>query len=195
MKRKKRGYFFVLEIQFFRIDHRVMTDVTVRAVLFAPRTAGGANVAVCTLGIEIDGIGQTVKVDDPPSLVIIVVKAALLFKTEALFFAVVKKDGERRVQTEIVIGISRRRRIVGCTVGAGKPCFDNGSRKGAVGKKTPHPKEDKARRGGDQHPEPKPPAHHTAVIGIGLMIGIIGKRAAKPCGKPKDIQERAAEIA
>lgn len=195
MKRKKRGYFFVLEIQFFRIDHRVMTDVTVCVEFFAPRTAGGANVAVSPLGVEIDGVGQTVKVDDLFPLIIIVVKTALLFKTEALFFAVVKKNGERCVQTEVIIGISRRRRVVGGRVGAGKSRFEDGSRKGAIGKKTPHPKEDDPRHSGDQHPQPKPPAHHTAVVGICLMIGIIGKRAAKPCGKPKDIQERAAEIA
>ena len=173
----------------------MVTDVTVCVVLFAPRTAGGANAAVCALGVEIDGVGQTVKVDDLFSLVIIVVKTALLFKTEALFFAVVKKDGERRVQTEIIIGISRRRRVVGRTVGAGKSRFEDGSRKGAVGKKTPHPKEDDPRHSGDQHPQPKPPAHHTAVVRIGLMIGVIGKRAAKPCGEPKEIQERAVEIA
>ena len=82
------------EGQFFGIDQGMVTDVAVRAWFVTPCTAGSADVAILGIGIEIDGVGEPSKETDLIPFVIIMITTARLFKTEALFFAVVETDGE-----------------------------------------------------------------------------------------------------
>ena len=68
------------------------------------------------------------------------------------------------------------------------------ARAGAVAEKGPHTEEEKSRNGGNRDPDDKLPAEDFAVIGIGLMVVVIGKRTAQKKRNPKDKQDDFFEV-
>ena len=184
-------------MQVLGIDQRMPADVTVGFLINGDLSAGGTD-PFFGIGMLIsggDGIGKPMQLDDLGSLVIVKIKAQLLLKMNAAFFApAVLLNLQSRVQTKIVVGGIVESGVTGCLIGLGKPRTGNDSAIGTVGKERPQPKEHKAQNCRCQHPKKKLPPLHSPLGRIGLMVLIIRIGAKVPNCQPNGVKEELAQI-
>ena len=174
-----------------RINHRAAASGAGILPFGGMCAAEDADVAVLTVGIKVDRVGETAQICDAVALVIVLIKSVFLFKADAAEFSFVGAHAESRVDTEVALppeyAVGAWRIAARVLVGL------HGADEGTLGDEFPQAEDENSRHYRNSNPKCHFPADDLSLGRVGLVILIIGVRAENkqcyPYGKadrPRD---------